>query len=54
MAEPIRITTTEIREYLFAKLTTKGFVPSEEELRILSHIFFDYLKDKKIMREIDE
>ena len=54
MAEPIKIITTEVKEYLFIKLTRQGFVPSEEELSILSNIFFDYLIDKKIMREIDE
>ena len=54
MAEPIRITTTEIKDYMFAKLTRQGFAPSEEELSVLTNIFFDYLRDKKIMREVDE
>ena len=45
------VDTDEIREYMFEKLISKGYVATDDESHMLAHIVFDYLVHKEIIDE---
>lgn len=41
----------DIEEYVHDKLIKHGLVPSESEVEVVAHIFFDYLVDLGVIVE---
>jgi hypothetical protein len=51
MGEPRIIKEEDIEEYIHNKLIKHGLVPSESEIEIVAHIFFDYMVDLGVIVE---
>jgi hypothetical protein len=47
----IVLDTEEMSQFLFQRLIESGFVPTEEEIYVLSHLFFDFLCEKALIVE---
>jgi len=50
----ITMDTEEIGEFVYKRLVEEGMAPTANEVDILSHIFFDFLIEKSVIRENDE
>lgn len=47
----IVVDTEEMSDYLFQRLIEAGCVPTEEEVYMLAHLFFDFLSEKALIVE---
>jgi len=50
----ITMDTGEIGEFVYNRLVEEGMAPSANEVEMLSHIFFDFLIEKSVIRENDD
>jgi hypothetical protein len=48
------ITTVEIAQYLHNELLMRGYIPTEEEVIVISDILFDFLCDLGAIEEDDD
>ena len=47
------IDAEEIEEYIYSHLVKRGYAPASEEIEELADIFFDYLLEKGVLKEVE-
>lgn len=50
--KPVEISVDELKDFLFEELADLGYVPTDEEIEVISEIAFDYFVDK--LMELEE
>jgi hypothetical protein len=45
------ITDIEIKEFFFEELLERGYVPTDEEVRDIADIMFDFLVEKSVITD---